>query len=82
MNSFLAVLAPALFSVLGLVMFTSLPTALAYAAVIGLLGVVAVRHYEKHHNANMYDDRLSTERIDRSREWLLNKWEDEAQNRE
>ena len=78
MNTFLSVLAPFLGALLGLYMFTSLLTAVAYAGIIGLLMVVAVRHYEKHHNANMYDDRLTSERMDESREWLVNKWEDEA----
>jgi len=77
-NSFFTVLAPFLAGLLGLYMFTSLLTALAYAGIIGLLCVVAARRYDKHHNANMYDDRLTTERIDQSRDWLLNKWEDEA----
>ena len=78
MNSLFAVLAPFLAGLLGLYMFTSLLTALAYAGIIGLFCMVAARRYDRHHDANKYDDRLTTERIDQSREWLLNKWEDEA----
>jgi hypothetical protein len=76
-NPFLSILAPFLGALLGLYMFTSLLTALAYAGIIGLFMVFAVRRYEKHHAENMYDDRLTTERVDRSREWLVNKWQDE-----
>lgn len=77
MNPFLTILAPVLTAIVGLYMFTSLLTALAYAGIIGLFMMYAVRRHDKHHNENMYDDRLTTERVDQSREWLVSKWQDE-----
>lgn len=77
MNTFLAVLGPALAAVVGLYMFARWWTALMYLGVMVAIAWLAVRQHEKHHASDMFDDRLTTERMEQSREWLVNKWDED-----
>lgn len=46
-------------------------SAALYAVLIGLIATIAVRRQEKHHRSQVYHDRLSAERMDAARDWLV-----------
>jgi hypothetical protein len=58
-------------SLTGLAAFEAWWSAAIYAVAIGLLAALAVRHQEKHHSPEVYDDRLSVDRMETAREWLM-----------
>jgi hypothetical protein len=58
-------------SLTGLAAFEAWWSAAAFAFAIGLIAFFAVRHQEKHHRPEVYDDRLSTERMEAARDWLM-----------
>jgi hypothetical protein len=58
-------------SLTGLVAFEMWWSAALYAVAIGLIATIAVRHQEKHHRPEVYDDRLSAERMAAARDWLV-----------
>jgi len=58
-------------SVVGLAAFSSWWSALAFVSGIAVFAVLAVRRHEKHHRSEVFDDRLSAERVREAREWLL-----------
>ena len=59
-------------SLTGLVAFETWWSAALYAIAIGLIATMAVRRQEKHHRPEVYDDRLSAERMAAARDWLVN----------
>lgn len=58
-------------SLSGLVAFEAWWSAALYAIVLGLIAFLAVRRQEKHHRPDVYDDRLSAERMAAARDWLV-----------
>jgi hypothetical protein len=58
-------------SIVGLAAFTTWWSALLYISLIVMFAVYAVRRYEKHHFSEIFDDKLSDERVEQAREWLL-----------
>jgi predicted permease len=58
-------------SIVGLAAFTTWWSALLYLSLIVMFAAYAVRRYEKHHYSEMFDDKLSSERVEEAREWLL-----------
>lgn len=58
-------------TLVGLAAFTAWWTATMFLAGIAVISVLAVRHHEKHNRPDVFDDRLSAERMQKAREWLL-----------
>ena len=58
-------------SLTGLVAFETWWSAALYVVAIGLIATIAVRRQEKHHRPEVYDDRLSAERMAAARDWLV-----------
>jgi hypothetical protein len=59
-------------SLTGLVAFEAWWSATLYAVALALIATIAVRRQEKHHRPDVYDDRLSSERMEAARDWLVN----------
>ena len=55
----------------GLVAFSAWWSAALFLAGATAVSVFAVRHNEKHYRSERFDDRLSTERMEKARDWLL-----------
>jgi hypothetical protein len=60
-------------SIVGLAAFSAWWSAIVYVSGIAVFAVYAVRHHEKHNGSQVFDDRLSDERVRRARDWLLEK---------
>ena len=58
-------------SLSGLVAFEAWWSAALYAIALGLIAFLAIRRQEKHHRPEVYDDRLSGERMAAARDWLV-----------
>jgi hypothetical protein len=58
-------------SLVGLAAFESWWSAALFICAIGLGTLIAVRRYEKHHRSEAFDDRLSSEKMEAAREWLI-----------
>ena len=71
MRELLYVIVTPLITLTGLAAFAAWWTALLFAFAIFLFGVYAVRRHEKHHHAQVFDDRLTSDRMDAARKWLL-----------
>ena len=71
LRELLYILAVPMTSVVGLAAFSAWWSALLYISGIAVFGVYAVRRYEKHHRSEIFDDRLSDERVRKARDWLL-----------
>ena len=57
----------------GLVAFSAWWSAALLLAGITAMSVLAARHNEKHYRSERFDDRLSAERMEKARDWLLEK---------
>jgi hypothetical protein len=55
----------------GLVAFETWWSTFLFASAIGVAMFFAVRRHEKHYRSEAYDDRISAERMDAAREWLI-----------
>jgi len=71
LKELLYILAVPTTSILGLAAFSDWWSALLYVSGMGVLAVYAVRRRERHHRLEVYDDRLSDERVRKARDWLL-----------
>jgi hypothetical protein len=69
----LYVIAAPMVSLAGLAAFETWWSAALFLSGIGIAMFFAARHHEKHHRAEAYDDKLSTERVEAAREWLMEK---------
>ncbi len=58
-------------SLAGLAAFEAWWSAALYDVALGLVAFLAVRHQEKHHRPEVYDDRLSADRMEAARDWLM-----------
>jgi membrane protein implicated in regulation of membrane protease activity len=67
----LYILAAPMTSLLGLAAFETWWSAAIFVSGIGLAMVFAVRRHEKHHRSEPYDDKLSAERMEAARQWLM-----------
>ena len=71
LRELLYILAVPMASLAGLAAFQAWWSAGLYFSVIGLAMFYAVRRHEKHDQSEAYDDRLSAERMEDAREWLM-----------
>jgi hypothetical protein len=71
LREFLYILAPPMVSLAGLAAFETWWSAAFFICAIGLGTLLAVRRYEKHHRSEAFDDRLSSEKMEAAREWLI-----------
>lgn len=71
MKELLYVLAVPSTTIVGLFALTSWWSALLYFSAIVLVAVYVIIRGEKHRHIRVFDDKLSDERIERAREWLL-----------
>ncbi len=71
MRELLYILAVPMASLAGLAAFQAWWSAGLYFSVIGLAMFYAVGRHEKHDRSEAYDDRLSAERMEDAREWLM-----------
>jgi hypothetical protein len=58
-------------SLVGLAAFSTWWSASLFVASIGLAMVFAVRRHEKHYRSEAYDDKVSAERMEAARQWLM-----------
>jgi len=58
-------------SLSGLVAFEAWWSVALYAIALGLIAFLAVRRQEKHYRPEVYDDRLSADRMAAARDWLM-----------
>lgn len=65
------VVAAPMASLAGLAAFEAWWSAVLFVSGIGLAMFFAVRRHEKHHRPEAYDDKVSTERMEAAREWLM-----------
>ncbi len=70
MRELLYVIATPLATLTALAAFTAWWTAGLYVTGLCLFGLYAVRRHEKHHRAQVFDDKLSTDRMEAARKWL------------
>lgn len=73
MKELLYVLVLPMTSIVGLAAFSAWWSAIVYVSGIAVFAVYAVRRHEKHNRSQVFDDRLSDERVRRARDWLLEK---------
>jgi hypothetical protein len=71
LRELLYILAVPMTSVMGLVAFETWWSAALFVSAIGLGMFFVVRRHERHHRSEAYDDKLSTERMEAAREWLV-----------
>jgi hypothetical protein len=71
LRELLYILAVPMASLAGLAAFQAWWSAGLYFSAIGLAMSYAVRRQEKHDRSEAYDDRLSAERMEDAREWLM-----------
>ena len=71
MRELLYVIAAPMVSLAGLAAFETWWSALLFLSGIGITMFFAVRRHEKHNRSEAYDDRLSTERMEAARQWLV-----------
>jgi hypothetical protein len=71
LRELLYVIAPPMVSLVGLAAFETWWSASIFVSAIGVATFFAVRRHEKHHRSEAYDDKLSTERMEAAREWLI-----------
>ena len=58
-------------AIIGLAAFAAWWSAAIFTMGIAGFGLLAVRHHDKHHRAEAYDDKISAERVEEAREWLF-----------
>jgi membrane protein implicated in regulation of membrane protease activity len=71
LRELLYVIAAPMTSLAGLAAFETWWSAALFVSGIGLAMFFAVRRHEKHHRPEAYDDKLSDERMEAAREWLM-----------
>ena len=71
LRELLYILAVPMASLAGLAAFQAWWSAGLYFSVIGLAMFYSVRRHEKHERSEAYDDKLSAERMENAREWLM-----------
>lgn len=71
MRELLYVIAVPMVPLVGLVTFEAWWSALLFVSGIGTAMFFAVRRHEKHYRSEAYDDRVSAERMNAAREWLI-----------
>jgi hypothetical protein len=71
LRELLYVLLAPMTSIVGLAAFTFWWSAAIFVAGIGVGTFYAVKRHEKHHRAEAFDDKLTTERMESAREWLI-----------
>lgn len=71
MRELLYVIAVPMVPLVGLVAFETLWSAFLFVSALGAGMFVAVRRHEKHYRSEAYDDRVSAERMNAAREWLI-----------
>jgi hypothetical protein len=71
MRELLYIIAAPMTSLSGLAAFEAWWSAAIFVSGIGLAMFFAVRSHEKHHRPEAYDDKLSAERIEAARQWLM-----------
>lgn len=71
MRELLYVIAVPMASFVGLAAFETWWSASLFVSAIGIVMFFAVRRHEKHIRSEAYDDKLSTERMEAAREWLI-----------
>jgi len=65
-----AITAP-IVSLVGLAAFETWWSASLFVSAIGVAMVFAVRRHEKHYRSEACDDKLSAERMEAARKWLI-----------
>lgn len=71
MRELLYILAVPLTSIVGIAAFEAWWSAGLYVSGIGLAMIYTVRRHEKHDRSQAYDDKLSAERTEAARKWLM-----------
>jgi hypothetical protein len=71
LRELLYILAVPLTSILGIAAFEAWWSAGLYVSGIGLAMIYTVRRHEKHDRSQAYDDKLSAERTEAARKWLM-----------
>jgi hypothetical protein len=71
LRELLYVIAVPTVSFVGLVAFETWWSASLFVSAIGVAMFFAVRRHEKHHRSEAYDDKLSAERMEAARKWLI-----------
>lgn len=71
MRELLFIIAVPMTSLAGLAAFEAWWSAGLYFSVIGLAMFYAVQRREKHDRSEAYDDRLSADRVEAARDWLM-----------
>jgi len=71
LRELLYVLAVPLTSIVGLAAFEAWWSAGLYVSGIGLAMVYTMRRHEKHDRSQPFDDKLSVERREAARQWLI-----------
>ena len=56
---------------IGLAAFTFWWSAAIFVGTLAVITWIVLKHHEKHHRPEAYDDRLSAERMESAREWLI-----------
>lgn len=67
----LYIIAVPMTSIVGLAAFETWWSASLFFSAIGVAMFFVVRRHESHHRSETYDDRLSAERMEAAREWLM-----------
>ncbi len=71
MKELLYILAVPMTSIVGLAAFSAWWSAFLYISGIAVFAIYAVKRHERHHRSDVFDDRLSDERVRIARDWLL-----------
>jgi hypothetical protein len=71
LKELLYILAAPVTSLVGLAAFETWWSAAIFVSGIGLVMFFAVRRHERHHRSEAYDDKLSAERMEAARQWLM-----------
>jgi len=74
LSSLIAILTPFTVAIIGIGMFTTLPTAILYASIIGLGSYLGARYHYKHNRPEAFDDRLTDQKMREARDWLIGRW--------
>jgi len=71
LKELLYVIVAPLTSLVALVAFMTWWSALLFVSLMVMFAAYAVRRHEKHSRMEAFDDKLSGERVERARKWLL-----------
>jgi hypothetical protein len=71
LREFLYIITAPIAGLVGLAAFATWWSASLFVSAIGVAMFFAVRRHDRHHRSEAYDDKLSTDRMDAARKWLL-----------